>query len=81
MPPNVDKDVLRFVMDNGGRLPTGPTNMNNRCVLTVHPRVALARCRTCCIEYFHLDLIVWSTAYSHIIDGEITPAAIESRLP
>ncbi|KAJ6602116.1 hypothetical protein B0H10DRAFT_1823469, partial [Mycena sp. CBHHK59/15] len=43
--------------------PTGPTNMNIRCVLTVHPQVALTRC-----------------SYSHIIDGEITPAAIEPQL-
>ncbi|KAJ6522501.1 hypothetical protein DFH09DRAFT_1097081 [Mycena vulgaris] len=44
MPPNVDEDVLRFVMENEGRLPTGPAEMNTRCVLTVHPRVGLAHC-------------------------------------
>ncbi|KAJ7835324.1 hypothetical protein B0H14DRAFT_2590317 [Mycena olivaceomarginata] len=44
IPPNVDEDVLRFVMENEGRLPTGPAEMNNHCVLTVHPRVGLTRC-------------------------------------
>ncbi|KAJ7210230.1 hypothetical protein C8J57DRAFT_1540028 [Mycena rebaudengoi] len=44
MPPNVDEDVLRFVMENEGCLPTGPEEMNNRCILTVHPRVGLTHC-------------------------------------
>ncbi|KAJ7737198.1 hypothetical protein B0H14DRAFT_2638802 [Mycena olivaceomarginata] len=44
MPPNVDEDVLRFVMENEGRLPTGPAEMNHHCVLTVHPRVGLTHC-------------------------------------
>ncbi|KAJ7196013.1 hypothetical protein B0H12DRAFT_1245429 [Mycena haematopus] len=44
MPPNVDEDVLRFVMENGGRLPTAPTTMNPNCILTVHPRIGLTHC-------------------------------------
>ncbi|KAJ7247238.1 hypothetical protein C8J57DRAFT_1523021 [Mycena rebaudengoi] len=44
IPPNVNEDVLRFVMENEGCLPTGPEEMNNHCVLTVHPRVGLTHC-------------------------------------
>jgi hypothetical protein len=43
MPPNVDDDVFWFVLENDGRLPTGPAEMNSRCVLT-HPHVGLTHC-------------------------------------
>ncbi|KAJ7511384.1 hypothetical protein B0H11DRAFT_2387169 [Mycena galericulata] len=44
MPPNVNETTLRFVMENGGLLPTGPENLNEKCVLTVHPRIGLKNC-------------------------------------
>jgi hypothetical protein len=47
MPVNFDETVLQFVMQNDGQLPTGPTNVNTTCVLTVHPRIGLKYCRAC----------------------------------
>ncbi|KAJ7893384.1 hypothetical protein B0H14DRAFT_2559794 [Mycena olivaceomarginata] len=44
MPPNVDEDILRYVMENEGRLPSESTTINNCCILTVHPRVQLSHC-------------------------------------
>ncbi|KAJ7475533.1 hypothetical protein B0H11DRAFT_1917715 [Mycena galericulata] len=44
MPPNVNKTILRFVMENGVLLPTGPENLNEKCVLTVHPLIGLKNC-------------------------------------
>ncbi|KAJ7826965.1 hypothetical protein B0H13DRAFT_2440016 [Mycena leptocephala] len=44
MPPNISEEILRFVMQNQGRLPTGPMTLNHHCVLTVHPRVGLKHC-------------------------------------
>ncbi|KAJ6619645.1 hypothetical protein B0H10DRAFT_1946692 [Mycena sp. CBHHK59/15] len=42
--PNINEDDLRVAMQNNGLLPTGPTTLNETCVLTVHPRVGLKNC-------------------------------------
>ncbi|KAJ7172777.1 hypothetical protein C8R43DRAFT_1208781 [Mycena crocata] len=45
IPANVNENTFRFVLENDGLLPSGgPTSLNERCVLTVHPRVALSNC-------------------------------------
>ncbi|KAJ6496154.1 hypothetical protein C8R45DRAFT_1094409 [Mycena sanguinolenta] len=44
VPPNIDEDVLQFVMEHNGRLPDTPMTMNPKCILTVHPRVGLKNC-------------------------------------
>ncbi|KAJ7777644.1 hypothetical protein DFH07DRAFT_766394 [Mycena maculata] len=41
---NINEDILRFVMDNNGRVPNAETTVNETCVLTVHPRVGLKNC-------------------------------------
>ena len=46
IPLNVDEDILTKVMDNDGVLPLNiASNLNETCVLVVHPRVALKDCR------------------------------------
>ena len=46
IPLNVDEDILTKVMDNDGVLPLDiASNLNETCVLVVHPRVALKDCR------------------------------------
>ncbi|KAJ7215836.1 hypothetical protein GGX14DRAFT_391519 [Mycena pura] len=63
IPPNVDEETFRYVLDSMGRLPEGSTaNVNARCALTLHPGLKLKHC-----------------PYSHIIDGRIRPAEIISR--
>lgn len=48
IPNNVDEQVLRFAMDNGGQFPAVQT-VNELCALTVHPRIGakLNGCRMC----------------------------------
>ena len=46
IPLNVDEDILTKVMANDGVLPSDiASNLNETCVLVVHPRVALKACR------------------------------------
>ena len=44
IPPNVDEDVSRFVMEHDRKMPDTPVTVNPKCILTVHPRVALQNC-------------------------------------
>ncbi|KAJ7094163.1 hypothetical protein C8R44DRAFT_749669 [Mycena epipterygia] len=44
MSANINEDVLRFVMEHNGTLPDSTTKVNEKCVLTVHPRVGLKNC-------------------------------------
>ncbi|KAJ7739455.1 hypothetical protein DFH07DRAFT_943933 [Mycena maculata] len=44
IPTNINEDVLRFAMDNNGRLPNEPVTVNETRVLTVHPQIGLKNC-------------------------------------
>ncbi|KAJ7856117.1 hypothetical protein B0H14DRAFT_2753575, partial [Mycena olivaceomarginata] len=46
VPPNIDENTLDYLMKNNGKLPTTDDNVNEQCVLTVHPRVGLGNCHT-----------------------------------
>ncbi|KAF8198854.1 hypothetical protein K438DRAFT_1759501 [Mycena galopus ATCC 62051] len=72
-PPNVNEAVLRFVMENDGRLPTGPAEMNSRCVLTVHPRVGLTLC-----PYSH---IIGGQITSAKIEHQLCPSRMIIYVP
>jgi hypothetical protein len=47
IPSNVDEAQFLYVMSSGGVLPSQDT-VNNKCVLTVHPKVGLRLCRELC---------------------------------
>ncbi|KAJ7912629.1 hypothetical protein B0H13DRAFT_1874611 [Mycena leptocephala] len=63
-PDNMDLNTVRFAMQNNGRLPGPPLTLNEKCPLTVHPRIGkgLQHC-----------------PYSHIINGQIMVARIVQR--
>ncbi|KAJ7481297.1 hypothetical protein B0H11DRAFT_2193481 [Mycena galericulata] len=44
IPSNINENVLEHVMQNDGHLPAGTANVNEQCVLTVHPRIGLRDC-------------------------------------
>ncbi|KAJ7872495.1 hypothetical protein B0H14DRAFT_3131545 [Mycena olivaceomarginata] len=42
IPPNVDEEIFRYVLENKGRVPDGTVlNLNIQCVLSTHPRLGL----------------------------------------
>ncbi|KAJ6629794.1 hypothetical protein B0H10DRAFT_2184143 [Mycena sp. CBHHK59/15] len=47
---NINEVVLKFAMENDGRLPNEAATVNETCVLTVHPRVGLKNCPYCHIH-------------------------------
>ncbi|KAJ7337368.1 hypothetical protein DFH08DRAFT_252732 [Mycena albidolilacea] len=63
IPPNVDEETFRYVLENKGRVPEGtvPT-LNAQCVLSTHPRLGLKHC-----------------VFSHVLDGVIHPAKLLQR--
>ncbi|KAJ7670951.1 hypothetical protein B0H17DRAFT_1085621 [Mycena rosella] len=60
----MDLDTIQFVMQNNGRLPGPPLTLNEKCPLTVHPRIGkgLQHC-----------------PYSHIMNGQIMIGQIVQR--
>ncbi|KAJ7318610.1 hypothetical protein DFH08DRAFT_971348 [Mycena albidolilacea] len=45
IPPNVDEEIFRYVLENKGRVPDGTVlNLNVQCVLSTHPRLGLKHC-------------------------------------
>ncbi|KAF7366386.1 hypothetical protein MSAN_00895300 [Mycena sanguinolenta] len=44
IPANVDENTFTYLMQHDGQFPDNPGNINERCVLTVHPRVGLSKC-------------------------------------
>ncbi|KAF7310153.1 hypothetical protein MIND_00388700 [Mycena indigotica] len=58
IPPNVDENTFKFVMESGGKLPgAGELDFNRQCVLSVHPRLGLKYC-----------------VFSHVLGGQIQSA-------
>ncbi|KAJ7798700.1 hypothetical protein B0H14DRAFT_3156797 [Mycena olivaceomarginata] len=63
IPPNVDEEIFRYVLENKGRVPDGTVlNLNIQCVLSTHPRLGLKHC-----------------VFSHVLDGVIHPAKLLQR--
>ncbi|KAJ7793170.1 hypothetical protein B0H14DRAFT_3498353, partial [Mycena olivaceomarginata] len=63
IPPNVDEEIFRYVLENKGRVPDGTVlNLNVQCVLSTHPRLGLKHC-----------------VFSHVLDGFIHPAKLLQR--
>ncbi|KAJ7915765.1 hypothetical protein B0H13DRAFT_1871770 [Mycena leptocephala] len=44
IPPNVDEDKFKYVLEQGGRLPEATPDVNATCSLTLHPRIKLKAC-------------------------------------
>ncbi|KAJ7106000.1 hypothetical protein C8R44DRAFT_745647 [Mycena epipterygia] len=44
IPPNVDEDKFKYVLEHGGRLPEATPDVNATCSLTLHPRIKLKAC-------------------------------------
>ncbi|KAJ6487476.1 hypothetical protein C8R47DRAFT_1127593 [Mycena vitilis] len=44
IPPNVDEDTFKYVLDHGGQLPEATPDVNATCSLTLHPRIKLKSC-------------------------------------
>ncbi|KAJ7305682.1 hypothetical protein DFH08DRAFT_824983 [Mycena albidolilacea] len=42
--PNIDENTLDYLMKNNGKLPTTDDNINEQCVLMIHPQVGLGNC-------------------------------------
>ncbi|KAJ7885926.1 hypothetical protein B0H14DRAFT_2563623 [Mycena olivaceomarginata] len=44
IPPNVDEDTFKYVLEHAGRLPEDTPDINVMCTLTLHPRIKLKAC-------------------------------------
>ncbi|KAJ7055170.1 hypothetical protein C8F01DRAFT_1088528 [Mycena amicta] len=44
IPPNVDEDTFKYVLEHQGRLPEATPDVNATCALTLHPRIKLKTC-------------------------------------
>ncbi|KAJ6527308.1 hypothetical protein DFH09DRAFT_1414272 [Mycena vulgaris] len=79
MPPNVDEAALKFAMEHDGSLRTGPVNLNEKCVLTVHPRVGL---KDCPFTHFsshtlHKALVILRNPHNHPAHPTTKPGALD----
>ncbi|KAJ7302863.1 hypothetical protein DFH08DRAFT_826189 [Mycena albidolilacea] len=44
IPPNVDEDTFKYVLEHAGRLPEDIPDINVMCALILHPRIKLTTC-------------------------------------
>ncbi|KAF8169713.1 hypothetical protein K438DRAFT_1941251 [Mycena galopus ATCC 62051] len=44
IPPNVDEDTFKYVLEHSGQLPGDTPDINVMCALTLHPRIKLKAC-------------------------------------